>query len=162
VRGRDGWRQIRTPKCRCCTSALATVESANCIPRLDRRAEFEKEVGTYFQSGKVKSKETVVKGIEQAASAFVGLFQGQNVGKMVVELAGLRMRSLIAHQVFQGHIVLTDLLGVNFRYVRVGRIFHSLNRVGLKELPLLDQFCDALRSGLRDIRQPLSVPGLAG
>jgi NADPH-dependent curcumin reductase CurA len=52
-----------------------------------RRAEFEKEVGTYFKVGKVKNKETVVKGIDQAASAFIGLFQGQNIGKMVVELA---------------------------------------------------------------------------
>jgi hypothetical protein len=115
-----------------------------------------------FKAGKLNSKETVVKGIEQAASALLGLLQGQDVGKMVVELAGLQVRSLIPLQVFRRHIVLTDLLGVNFRYVRVGRIFHSLKRVGLKELPLFDQFCDALRSGLRDIRQPLSVPGLAG
>jgi NADPH-dependent curcumin reductase CurA len=54
---------------------------------LDRRSEFEKELSAYFKAGKVKNKETVVKGIEQAAAAFVGLFQGQNVGKMVVELA---------------------------------------------------------------------------
>src|ERR1022692_882010 len=54
---------------------------------LDRRAEFEEEVGAYFKAGKVKNKETVVKGIDQAPAAFIGLFQGQNVGKMVVELA---------------------------------------------------------------------------
>jgi NADPH-dependent curcumin reductase CurA len=29
----------------------------------------------------------VVKGIDQAAAAFTGLFRGQYVGKMVVELA---------------------------------------------------------------------------
>jgi NADPH-dependent curcumin reductase CurA len=28
-----------------------------------------------------------VKGIDKAVGAFIGLFQGQNVGKMVVELA---------------------------------------------------------------------------
>jgi NADPH-dependent curcumin reductase CurA len=44
-------------------------------------------VGAYFKAGKVKNKETVVKSIEQAASAFISLFQGQKVGKMVVELA---------------------------------------------------------------------------
>jgi len=44
-------------------------------------------VGGYVKAGKVKHKETVVKGIDQAADAFIGLFQGQNVGKMVVELA---------------------------------------------------------------------------
>jgi NADPH-dependent curcumin reductase CurA len=54
---------------------------------LDRQAEFEKEVGGYFKAGKVKHKETVVKGIDQAVGAFLGLFQGQNIGKMVVELA---------------------------------------------------------------------------
>jgi NADPH-dependent curcumin reductase CurA len=53
---------------------------------LDRRAEFEKEVGAYVKAGKVKNKETVVKGIDQAVAAFIGLFHGQNVGKMVVEL----------------------------------------------------------------------------
>ena len=54
---------------------------------LDRQAEFEKEVGGYFKAGKVKHKETVTKGIDNAVGAFIGLFQGQNVGKMVVELA---------------------------------------------------------------------------
>src|ERR1035437_9928577 len=54
---------------------------------LDRQGEFEKEVGGYFKAGKVKHKETVVKGIGQAVGAFIGLFQGQNVGKMVVKLA---------------------------------------------------------------------------
>jgi hypothetical protein len=50
-------------------------------------AQFEKEVGGYFQAGKLKNKETVVKGIDQAVGAFIGLFEGQNIGKMVVELA---------------------------------------------------------------------------
>jgi NADPH-dependent curcumin reductase CurA len=54
---------------------------------LGRRAEFEEQVGAYVKAGKVKNKETVVKGIDQAPAAFIGLFQGQNVGKMVVELA---------------------------------------------------------------------------
>jgi hypothetical protein len=53
----------------------------------ERRAEFEKEVGGYLKAGKIKPKETVVKGIEHAAEAFIGLFNGQNLGKMVVELA---------------------------------------------------------------------------
>ena len=54
---------------------------------LDRQAEFEKEVGDYFKAGRVKHKETVVKGIDNAVAAFLGLFQGRNIGKMVVELA---------------------------------------------------------------------------
>jgi len=54
---------------------------------LDRQADFEKEVGGYFKAGKVKNEETVEKGIDRAVDAFIGLFQGRNVGKMVVELA---------------------------------------------------------------------------
>jgi NADPH-dependent curcumin reductase CurA len=54
---------------------------------LDRRGEFEKEVGGYFGAGKLKNKETVVEGIDQAAGAFIGLFEGKNIGKMVVKLA---------------------------------------------------------------------------
>ena len=54
---------------------------------LDHQAEFETEVGGYFRAGKLKNKETVVVGIDKAVDAFLGLFQGHNVGKMVVKLA---------------------------------------------------------------------------
>jgi NADPH-dependent curcumin reductase CurA len=50
------------------------------------RGEFEREVGGYFQAGKLKNKETVVVGIDKAVSAFLGLFTGENIGKMVVKL----------------------------------------------------------------------------
>ena len=53
---------------------------------LDRQGEFEKEVGGYFRTGELKNQETVVEGIEQAVGAFLGLFEGKNVGKMVVKL----------------------------------------------------------------------------
>ena len=54
---------------------------------LGRRNEFEKEVGGYLRAGKLKNKETVVEGIDQAVGAFIGLFEGKNIGKMVVKLA---------------------------------------------------------------------------
>jgi NADPH-dependent curcumin reductase CurA len=54
---------------------------------LGRQGEFETEVGGYFRAGKLKNKETVVAGIEQAVGAFIGLFGGENIGKMVVKLA---------------------------------------------------------------------------
>jgi NADPH-dependent curcumin reductase CurA len=54
---------------------------------LDRRDEFEKEVGAHYQAGKLKSLETVVIGLDQAVDAFIGLFEGKNVGKMVVKLS---------------------------------------------------------------------------
>lgn len=54
---------------------------------LDHQARFEKEVGGYFKAGKVMHEETVVNGIDNAVGAFIGLFRGENVGKMVVQLA---------------------------------------------------------------------------
>lgn len=54
---------------------------------LEHQGEFEGEVGGYFRAGKLKHKETVVNGIDKAVGAFLGLFDGQNVGKMVVKLA---------------------------------------------------------------------------
>jgi len=53
---------------------------------LDRQAAFEKEVGGYFRAGKLKNKETVMEGIDNAVDAFLGLFQGKNLGKMVIKL----------------------------------------------------------------------------
>jgi len=69
------------------TTKRLTMKGLLVLDWLDRWAEFEKEVGGYLATGKLKHKETVVDGIENAASAFIGLFQGQNTGKMVVKLA---------------------------------------------------------------------------
>jgi len=69
------------------TTKRLTVKGLMVFDWLDRQTEFENEVGGYFKAGKVKHKETVVKGIDKAVGAFLGLFRGQNVGKMVVELA---------------------------------------------------------------------------
>lgn len=68
------------------TTKRLTMEGLIVGDWLERRCEFEKEVGTLYQSGKIKSMETVVEGIDQAAEAFIGLFDGKNVGKMVVKL----------------------------------------------------------------------------
>ena len=53
---------------------------------MNKQAEFMQEVGTYYKDGKLHHEETVVKGLENAADAFIGLFHGSNIGKMVVEL----------------------------------------------------------------------------
>jgi NADPH-dependent curcumin reductase CurA len=53
---------------------------------LNQRPEFLKEVSGYLAAGKLKMKETVVEGIENAPRAFLDLLRGENVGKMVVKL----------------------------------------------------------------------------
>ena len=54
---------------------------------LDLYPEFLAEVGGWLKAGRIKREETVVEGIENAPKAFLGLFTGDNLGKMVVRLA---------------------------------------------------------------------------
>jgi NADPH-dependent curcumin reductase CurA len=51
-----------------------------------RVGDFQREAGELFLAGKLKHKETVVKGIDHAVDAFLGLFKGENIGKMVVKI----------------------------------------------------------------------------
>jgi NADPH-dependent curcumin reductase CurA len=53
------------------------------FPRL---AEFYAEMAPWLADGTVKSRETVVDGLEVAPDAFLGLFSGANTGKMLVRL----------------------------------------------------------------------------
>ncbi|HBA72885.1 MAG TPA: NADP-dependent oxidoreductase [Geobacter sp.] len=69
------------------TTKRLTMKGLMVFDWLDRQAEFRQEAGGYFKTGKLKHKETVVEGIDQAVAAFIGLFHGQNVGKMIVKLA---------------------------------------------------------------------------
>jgi hypothetical protein len=51
-----------------------------------RMDEFYREMAPLLKSGAVKAEETVVDGLEQTPEAFLGLFKGANVGKMLVKL----------------------------------------------------------------------------
>ncbi len=53
---------------------------------LHRTAEFLAQVGEQVRHGDIKVAETVVLGIERAPDAFIGLFDGDNLGKMVVDV----------------------------------------------------------------------------
>ena len=51
-----------------------------------RMAEFYAEMAPWLADGTVKSRETVVEGLENTPDAFLGLFSGANTGKMLVRL----------------------------------------------------------------------------
>jgi NADPH-dependent curcumin reductase CurA len=48
--------------------------------------EFLRDMGKWAAEGKMKSQETIRDGIENAPAAFIGLFKGENIGKMLVRL----------------------------------------------------------------------------
>ena len=53
---------------------------------IGRLGEFYPEMGGWIASGQVKSRDTVVEGLEKTFDAFLGLFSGANTGKMLVKL----------------------------------------------------------------------------
>ena len=68
------------------TTKRLTMKGLIVIDWLGCLGEFEHVVGEYYRSGKLINKETVVVGIDKAVSAFIGLFTGENIGKMIVKL----------------------------------------------------------------------------
>jgi NADPH-dependent curcumin reductase CurA len=52
----------------------------------DMRPQFLEDMVPWIQQGKIKSRETVVEGLDNAVDAFLGLFSGNNFGKMVVKI----------------------------------------------------------------------------
>jgi NADPH-dependent curcumin reductase CurA len=53
---------------------------------MGQMGEFYRDMGGWIASGQVKSRDTVVEGLEKTVDAFLGLFSGANTGKMLVRL----------------------------------------------------------------------------
>jgi NADPH-dependent curcumin reductase CurA len=53
----------------------------------DRMPAFLEEMSGHLAGGKLRTKETVVEGIERTPQAFIDLLRGENIGKMIVKLA---------------------------------------------------------------------------
>jgi NADPH-dependent curcumin reductase CurA len=52
----------------------------------DMMGDFLRDMAAWRKAGKMKWKETIVEGIENAPKAFIGLFHGENFGKMLVKV----------------------------------------------------------------------------
>lgn len=53
----------------------------------DRLPHFFADMNQWIADGKMKWNETIIDGIENAPKAFIGLFKGENLGKMLVRLS---------------------------------------------------------------------------
>ena len=52
----------------------------------DRFGEFAREASEWVRDGRLRYRETIVDGIENAPKAFLGLLRGENIGKMLVKV----------------------------------------------------------------------------
>ncbi len=53
-----------------------------------KEPEFARDVGDWIRTGRIKYREDVVEGLENAPAAFLGLLQGRNFGKLLVKVSG--------------------------------------------------------------------------
>jgi NADPH-dependent curcumin reductase CurA len=64
-----------------------TIKGFIVTDHIDLMPDFMRDMAMWTKAGKMKWNETIVDGIENAPEAFVGLFKGENLGKMLVRLA---------------------------------------------------------------------------
>lgn len=53
----------------------------------DSYPDFLAKVGNAIQSGKIKYREDIVEGLENAPKAFMGMLEGRNFGKLIVKVS---------------------------------------------------------------------------
>lgn len=63
-----------------------TIRGFNASSYFSQTGLFRSEMGKLIKAGKMKWEETVKDGLENAPDAFLGLFSGQNRGKMIVKV----------------------------------------------------------------------------
>lgn len=68
------------------TTKRLTVRGFIVSDHLDRRSQFLGDMSQWIAEGRIKWKETIVTGIENAPKAFISLFKGENFGKMLVKI----------------------------------------------------------------------------
>ncbi len=52
-----------------------------------RFGEFSENMSAWVKDGKIKFREDIVDGLENASQAFIGLFEGKNFGKLIIRVA---------------------------------------------------------------------------
>jgi NADPH-dependent curcumin reductase CurA len=65
----------------------ATLRGMIVSDHAHRTPDFLRDMADWLRAGKIHYREDIVDGLENAVSAFLGLFEGENVGKRIVKVA---------------------------------------------------------------------------
>jgi NADPH-dependent curcumin reductase CurA len=65
----------------------ALIQGMIVFDHYDRMPDFLRDMSLWIREGKVRYREDVIQGLENATRAFIGLFHGENIGKRVVQVA---------------------------------------------------------------------------
>lgn len=63
-----------------------TLKGFIVFDHIDQQPDFYQDMGKWIKEGRMKWRETIVDGIQNAPGAFIGLFEGDNFGKMLVKV----------------------------------------------------------------------------
>ena len=66
--------------------ARALIQGMLVFDHVHRMPDFLRDMSQWLAEGKVRYREDVVEGLENAPRAFVGLFKGENIGKRIVKV----------------------------------------------------------------------------
>jgi NADPH-dependent curcumin reductase CurA len=69
-----------------CIGLGVTIKGFVVSSYYDMLADFHRDMAKWAKEGKMKWRETIVDGVANAPAAFIGLFKGENLGKMVVRV----------------------------------------------------------------------------
>ena len=64
----------------------AIVHGFLVVDYYDRETQFLSDMTQWLSEGKIKAREQITEGLESAPEAFIGLFSGQNTGKLIVKI----------------------------------------------------------------------------
>jgi NADPH-dependent curcumin reductase CurA len=57
------------------------------LDHADRMPDFLRDMSQWLREGRIRYREDVVQGLENAARAFIGLLKGENIGKRIVQVS---------------------------------------------------------------------------
>lgn len=65
----------------------ALIQGMIIFDHADRMPDFLRDMSQWLRQGKIRYREDVVQGLENAPRAFIGLFEGENIGKRIVQVS---------------------------------------------------------------------------